>query len=553
MKPDKIEKYRQYIKTGRSQLLVEEAKRIVEEYESNMKKVNSSNVNSSNVNSSNVNSSNDNLKSPKKVLIIVDFDLSLSAGNTIWCCNFINSYLNDGLDVNLLTTNHNKQTEIFKKNLNKEINIYHESSIYNFIERKIYDKIIIRHDSFISGLKINESWINKVTLYIINEKVIPNKYQGKIITQSDKLKRKIMERNINEKQIEIKEPEGYNYNFNLPERTDNEIRLIYCGTLRDEENILEIIDEFKKIHKERPEVLLKIVYGKIHGDKKFTNKMNQIIKEGVEGITFKHNLSHRDACYEIATSDIGICWRKNGWGDNGEVSTKVKEYEIYGISILINDFKIKLNTNTIYFDDKITNIILNYCKGNSIIKGNFKVIYMSNTTFLNISGYTIRTQCILNELNKLLASVDGDFIRVNHVDEQVGFNREFNVFELQSALAKRNFNKSIQIAHQMAKNSDKGEMLRTSAVLNSYFSKIMSLHALKSFAKHDVASFLGVNPYFVDEYLTAQRNFPMIDLEWVMNQLKYFDLRLKGINKGDASDGDLLVETVVSILNGRMK
>jgi len=160
---------------------------------------------------------------------------------------------------------------------------------------------------------------------------------------------------------------------------------------------------------------------------------------------------------------------------------------------------------------------------------------------------------ILNEINKLLGSVDGDFIRVNHVDEQVGFNREYNVFELQSALARRNFNKSIQIAHQMAKNSEKGDMLRTSAVLNSYFSKIMSMKALKSFSKHDVASFLGVNPYFVDEYLTAQRNFPMIELEWVMNQLKYFDMRLKGINKGDASDGDLLVETVVSILNGRGK
>ena len=45
----------------------------------------------------------------------------------------------------------------------------------------------------------------------------------------------------------------------------------------------------------------------------------------------RFHLSHRDSCYEIATSDIGICWRKNGWGENGEVSTKVKEYELYGL------------------------------------------------------------------------------------------------------------------------------------------------------------------------------------------------------------------------------
>jgi teichuronic acid biosynthesis glycosyltransferase TuaG len=149
-------------------------------------------------------------------------------------------------------------------------------------------------------------------------------------------------------------------NLEIPERTDYEIRLIYCGTLRDEENILEIIEEFQKIHKEKPEVVLKIVYGKIHGDSTFTKKVNEYIKNGVKGITFKHNLSHRDACYEIATSDIGICWRKNGWGDNGEVSTKVKEYEMYGLEIL-NDLKIKVgivtSTNKL---NKIDNIIRNF-------------------------------------------------------------------------------------------------------------------------------------------------------------------------------------------------
>ena len=134
----------------------------------------------------------------------------------------------------------------------------------------------------------------------------------------------------------------------MPERNDNEIRLIYCGTLRDEENILEIIEEFQKIHKERPEVLLKIVYGKIHGNDSFTKKINEYIKNGVKGISFKHNLSHKDACYEIATSDIGICWRKNGWGDNGEVSTKVKEYEMYNIKLLTNNYNINVDKYFIF-------------------------------------------------------------------------------------------------------------------------------------------------------------------------------------------------------------
>lgn len=173
--------------------------------------------------------------------------------------------------------------------------------------------------------------LEELILYRFNNKVKYNinitKYNNKILNYYNNLLNKY---DIYDYNKLIK------YEFDLPKRIDNEIRLIYCGILCEEYNILEIIDEFQKIHKERPEVLLKIVYGKIHGNKEFTEKVNKYIKNGVKGIIFKHNLSHKDACYEIATSDIGICWRKNGWGDNGEVSTKVKEYEMYGLEIMNN-------------------------------------------------------------------------------------------------------------------------------------------------------------------------------------------------------------------------
>lgn len=171
------------------------------------------------------------------------------------------------------------------------------------------------------------------------------------------------------------------YDFDLPARNDNEIRLVYCGTLRDEENTLEIIEEFQKIHKERPEVVLKIVYGKIVGDIDFKDKVNAYIKNGVNGITFKHNLNYKDACYEIATSDIGICWRKNGWGDNGEISTKVKEYELYGIGV-IGDMKLKVgvvtSTNKL---NKLENIIRNFKQQKYINKKLFVIINNNNIQF----------------------------------------------------------------------------------------------------------------------------------------------------------------------------
>ncbi len=155
---------------------------------------------------------------------------------------------------------------------------------------------------------------------------------------------------------------------------------------------------------------------------------------------------------------------------------------------------------------------------------------------------------IHNELEKIFATVDDPFIRVKHVDEHVGFNREYNIFELQTALGARNFNRAIQIAHQMGNTMERGEMIPNLAVLHKYFSNIMLLHGTVSKDKFEIAKTLGVNPYFVDEYMKAKSKFSLLDLENVMNQLKYLDLRLKGIHRGSASDGDLLVETVVNIL-----
>jgi DNA polymerase-3 subunit delta len=76
----------------------------------------------------------------------------------------------------------------------------------------------------------------------------------------------------------------------------------------------------------------------------------------------------------------------------------------------------------------------------------------------------------------------------------------------------------------------------------------MVLHGMVGSDKAEIARILGVNPFFVDEYMRAKNAYSLLDLEGVMNQLKYLDLRIKGINRGAATDGDLLVETVVNIL-----
>lgn len=275
----------------------------------------------------------------KKILVNTHSNLNIVAGDTIMISNIMNIMMKNGNHITLLTEF--DCVDVLKKNLEMtQYTIVKQNSneLISYMDTNYskFDTIFVRNHNILTGL-VNKSYLNKTILYGLDlhlESIVKMNNQFRsLVTQSEQLKNLYIKKGILEKKIEILEPISMKYDFKLPKRNDNEIRMIYCGTLRDEENILEIIEEFQKIHKERPEVVLKIVYGKVHGDASFTKKVNEYIKNGVNGITFKYNLSHKDACYEIATSDIGICWRKNGWGDNGEVSTKVKEYKLYGLKL----------------------------------------------------------------------------------------------------------------------------------------------------------------------------------------------------------------------------
>ena len=279
----------------------------------------------------------------KKILINSHSYLNDNAGDTIMVSNYMNLLMRDNNHITLITKY--KCPDFIRNLIYKKYTIVitgdDTKNIMNAIDRYMYsvDYALIRNHEVLEEMK-SKPYLNRVIFYGLDchmdgLKKMNNEFHY-IITQSELLKKKLVKNNIDSEKIYIVQPIVFKYDFNLPKKNDNEIRLVYCGTLRDEENILEIIEEFQKIHKKRPEVVLKIVYGKIHGDVTFTRKVNEYIKNGVKGITFKHNLSHKDACYEIATSDIGICWRKNGWGDNGEVSTKVREYKMYGLDIIRN-------------------------------------------------------------------------------------------------------------------------------------------------------------------------------------------------------------------------
>lgn len=156
---------------------------------------------------------------------------------------------------------------------------------------------------------------------------------------------------------------------------------------------------------------------------------------------------------------------------------------------------------------------------------------------------------IENEVDKLILNIAKEtVIDTDLVQKNIGISKEYNVFELQKALAMRDVLKCNQIVNYFADNPKANPMVMVMANLNSYFSKILKYHYLKN--KGDAAKELGVNPFFVKDYEAAARSYSIGHVFNIINLLREYDLKSKGVDStGNVTDGELLKELMFRILH----
>ena len=156
---------------------------------------------------------------------------------------------------------------------------------------------------------------------------------------------------------------------------------------------------------------------------------------------------------------------------------------------------------------------------------------------------------ISNELEKLMLNVPREIIiDTDHIQKNIGISKEYNVFELQKALAARNVLKCNQIVNYFADNPKANPMVMVMANLNAYFTKVLKYHYLQN--KHDAAKELGVNPYFVKDYEMAARSYPLPKTFDIISLLREYDLKSKGVDStGNVTDGELLKEMLFKMIH----
>lgn len=157
---------------------------------------------------------------------------------------------------------------------------------------------------------------------------------------------------------------------------------------------------------------------------------------------------------------------------------------------------------------------------------------------------------ISNELNKMkLVLKDDEVLDGKLVETHIGISKEFNVFELQKAIGKKDANTSFRIAYFMGKNPKNNPIVVTVGNLYGFFSNLIIYHTLANQSPQTIASELNVNPYFIKDYAEAARMYPLKFATRVISILREVDLKSKGLGAVNMDEGELLKEMVYKILN----
>lgn len=195
------------------------------------------------------------------------------------------------------------------------------------------------------------------------------------------------------------------------------------------------------------------------------------------------------------------------------------------------------------YDNKLPEWLMGYCQAEGV-KISTKAVQM----MVDNIGNDLKR--LSNETRKIMVNLQvGRGIDADTVQRFVGISKDYNVFEFQKALINRDVMKSNQIASYFASNSKDNPLAPILIILYNFFSKVLVAHASPDKSDKGLAVVLGVNPFFVKDYLSAIRNYPLQKAAHIIHHLRETDARMKGIDGVSYSEGELLRELVFKILH----
>lgn len=159
---------------------------------------------------------------------------------------------------------------------------------------------------------------------------------------------------------------------------------------------------------------------------------------------------------------------------------------------------------------------------------------------------------ISNEIDKLIVNLkDRREIREEDIEKFIGVSREYNVFELQNAISKKDLSKAMQIIEYFRQNPKAGPIQLLLPSLYSFFSKVYMLFSFSGSDEKTLAMSIGVAPYFLKDYKYAANVYSLDGIEQILLLLHEYNLKSIGINDAGTEDSSLMKELVTRMIDVR--
>lgn len=156
---------------------------------------------------------------------------------------------------------------------------------------------------------------------------------------------------------------------------------------------------------------------------------------------------------------------------------------------------------------------------------------------------------LANEIDKVLISAPkGSTLNGDVIMNQVGMSREFNIFELQKALIMKDTLQVARIVNFIASTTKRNPVIPLVAFLYSFFSKLLVASSARVTGERELVSLLKISPFAAKDYSAALSRYQTMQIINIIGLLKEADLKLKGVNSGSATEGDILKELVFRLM-----
>lgn len=202
------------------------------------------------------------------------------------------------------------------------------------------------------------------------------------------------------------------------------------------------------------------------------------------------------------------------------------------------------DSNKLY-DNKIPEWIINYCKDKS---------YGITPKAAGILAESLGTDLskVANEIDKLtlLLPKDGE-IKETLVEEHTGISKDFNSFELMTAIVQKDHLKANRIVNYFEANPRNNPLVLTVSTIFKYFLNLLTYHYQKKTTPNiqEMAKLLGVHPFFMKEYTDGARIYNALKCANIISLLREYDMKSKGVGNANISDGELLKEMIFKIMH----